>query len=474
MSALVVRPAGGDARRHFPEPARFRMLTTGATQARAAALLLCILAAPPRPAGAQGARPDTMAGHAGHGPSASDAGGEHAGPRLSADVTALGVRTAPSPEGRTRAEGYLTQPVVMGHAPLWRGRVRLTGTLNLEGLTLARGQLTPGIYGEGFVDRRHPHTFVHEAIASVEGAPGGSALRVSVAAGKGFVPFGTDDPMLRPFVLFPVNHHLAQLLERYVAIAGVRVPGLMLEGATFGGDEPTGPWAWPQASRFGEAWSARATALPLDLLRGAGVDALGALELSASHARVPSPEDPTGLGLDQRKSSLAARWTTSGAVTSGRAGGYALVEWARTDEHSGARRAFRYQSVLAEGAVWRPVAGVRLSLAVRGERTARPEEERLLDLFRTVRPHFEQNVLGLTEWRIATVAVSAQPRTGALRLAPFVEVARARPRALVVPSAFEPQRFYRGREQWTLAAGVRLGLGRPHGRMGRYGVAAAH
>ena len=35
--------------------------------------------------------------------------------------------------------------------------------------------------------------------------------------------------------------------------------------------------------------------------------------------------------------------------------------------------------------------------------------------------------------------------------------------------------FVRGsRVQWTLAAGVRLGLGRPHGRMGRYGVAAAH
>jgi hypothetical protein len=94
-----------------------------------------------------------------------------------------------------------------------------------------------------------------------------------------------------------------------------------------------------------------------------------------------------------------------------------------------------------------------------------------------VRPHFEQNVLGLTEWRIATVAVSAQPRTRLLRLlrvAPFVEVARARPRALVVPSAFEPQLFYRGREQWTVAAGMRLGLGRPHGRMGRYGVAATH
>ena len=399
----------------------------------------------------------------------------HERARVSADVTALAVRALRSVEGRTLDEGYLTQPVVMGHAPLWGGRVRLTGTLNLEALTLRGGQLTPGIYGEGFVDRRHPHTFVHEAMASLQGRPLGGPLRLSLAAGKGFVPFGTDDPMLRPFVLFPVNHHLAQLLERYVAVAGARVPGALLEGATFGGDEPTGPWDWPRAARFGEAWAGRATLLPLELAGRGGRAAPGALELSASHARVPSPEDPTGVGLDQRKSSLAARWTTGDdAVTDPAAGGYALLEWARTDELRGARRAFRYQSVLAEASAWRPALGTIVSLAARAERTGRPEEERLLDPFRTVRPHFEQNVLGITEWRIATLAASVQPRAGSLRLAPFVEVARAQPRALVRPSAFQPQLFYRARVQWTLAAGVRLGLGRPHGRMGRYGVAAAH
>jgi hypothetical protein len=103
---------------------------------------------------------------------------------------------------------------------------------------------------------------------------------------------------------------------------------------------------------------------------------------------VPSPEDPTGAGLDQRKSSLAARWAS---VTGAPAGGYALVEWARTDERRGDRRAFRYQSVLAEASAWRPVGlgplgGGALSLAARAERTGRPEEERLLDPFRTVRP----------------------------------------------------------------------------------------
>ncbi|MGZ8491937.1 MAG: hypothetical protein ACXWZS_07010 [Gemmatirosa sp.] len=414
--------------------------------------------------------------HAAHRATADSSPAPHAGhhgPRLSADVTALGVRAA-TVQGRRLSEGYLTQPVVMGHAPLWGGRVQLTGTLNLEALTLRRGQLTPGIYGEGYVDRRHPHTFVHEAMASVLGRPLGGPLAVSLAAGKGFVPFGTDDPMLRPFVLFPVNHHLAQLLERYVAIAGARVPGALVEVARFGGDEPDGPWAWPRIGRFGEAWSARGTLLPLDLARGV---APGTLELSASHARVPSPEDPTGLGLDQRKSSLAARWTTgdqpAAAVTVPSAGGYALVEWARTDEHRGPRRAFRYQSVLAEGSAWRPVLGGVVTVAARAERTGRPEEERMLDPFRTVRPHYEQNVLGITEWRILTVAASVQPSAGRFRLAPFVEAARAAPRALVRPSVFDPQLFYRADAQWTLAAGVRLGLGRPHGRMGRYGVADA-
>jgi hypothetical protein len=210
-------------------------------------------------------------------------------------VTALAVRAAHAPEGRARAEGYLAQPVVMGTRAAARRPLRVTGTLNLEALTLRRGQLTPGIYGEGFVDRRHPHTFVHEAMLSGEARPFGGPVRASLAAGKGFVPFGTDDPMLRPFAFFPVNHHLAQLLERYVAVAGLRAPGLLVEGARFGGDEPAGPWDWPRASRFGEAWSARATAFPLELARG-GPAALGTLELSASLATCRRPRTRPGRG----------------------------------------------------------------------------------------------------------------------------------------------------------------------------------
>ena len=43
----------------------------------------------------------------------------------------------------------------------------------------------------------------------------------SLSAGKGFAPYGTDDPMSRRMVKFPANHHLSQLLERWVAAAAV-------------------------------------------------------------------------------------------------------------------------------------------------------------------------------------------------------------------------------------------------------------
>ena len=452
-------------RRGAPFPAdlasrvhRIRARTPRRAAALPASAAVCALAWSAA-AGAQESAADS-ADHAGHAPHA-------AAPRAMLGAQAIGMvtRAAPALDGRTLVEGYLTQPVIMAHAAPAGGRLRLVGTIDFEGLTLRRGQLNAGAYGEGFVDRRHPHTLVHQAIASVQGAvPGARGVRASLAAGKGFVAFGTDDPMMRPFALFPVNHHLAQILERAVVVGGVRASraagSATLEGSLFNGDEPWSPWSWPRLGRFGDSWAVRATLAPS--LASAGAP----LELQASHARLTSPENPEGGGLDQRKSSLSARWASRGGGT------YALVEWARTDEHRGARRAFRYQSVLAEGSA--RVRGVEL--AARAERTGRPEEERLLDLFRTVRPHLEQNVLGITEWRTVTVsaAVPLRPRgrlaRAGARAAPFVEVARMAPRDVVRPSAFEPFLFYGARTLWSVNAGVRLGIGGHAMRMGRYGV----
>jgi hypothetical protein len=104
---------------------------------------------------------------------------------------------------------------------------------------MERGELSTGAFGEGYVDRRHPHTYLHEAVASGVGALG--PLAFSLSAGRGFAAFGTDDPMVRPFEKYPINHHLSQILERSIVIGALRFGPAILEGSTFGGDEPTSP-----------------------------------------------------------------------------------------------------------------------------------------------------------------------------------------------------------------------------------------
>jgi hypothetical protein len=396
--------------------------------------------------------------------------------QLGAQAVGSVTRLTNAVDGQTRTEGYVSQPALMGHAALAGGHLTLTGTLNFEGLTLARGELLGGVYGEGYVDRRHPHALVHEAIAAVQGSVPGSAgrVQVSLAGGRGFVPFGTDDPMTRPFERYPVNHHLAQILERVVAVGAVRLPRAIVEAAAFDGDEPTGPYAAPRYRRFGDSWATRLTVAPLRT---------ASLELQGSAASVHAPEHPDGGGLDARKWSAAARWasgaplgTPSGAPSGG-GGSYALVEWARTDWMRGGRRVrvagYRDGSVLAEGGVRR----FGVDVVARAERTDRLEEERLVDPFRTVRPAPDVSTLGVTQWSVLTVGVArplgrslGRARVG-VRAAPFAEVSALTPRALVPGAVFEPAPFYGGRRLWALTAGVRLGVGATHARMGRYGVA---
>ena len=92
---------------------------------------------------------------------------------------------------------------------------------------------------------------------------------------------------------------------------------------------------------------------------------------------------------------------------------YGLVEWARTSEAGGF---FVFTSVLAEGA-W--TAG-RHRLQYRFERTERPEEERISD-FRSLRPHLENSILGITRWTVQTVGYEVQAiRTGSIRVRPLV------------------------------------------------------
>jgi len=355
------------------------------------------------------------------------------------------TRVDPIPGGSSLTELRVVHPVLMlrGATGPWRLQI----TLNGEGVTLANGELAPGVAGEGFMDRRHPHTYVHELM--VTGAdllrPVTADIRASISAGKGFVPFGTDDPMSRPPLRFPVNHHLAQILERAVAIASVGAGPVQLEGALFNGDEPERPSQAPNWERFGDSWALRLTAAPLS-----------GLELQGSRAHVHSPEHRAGSGPDQEKWSASARWE--------RRGGYALVEWARTTEANGF---FEFTSVLAEGQ-WR-----RGPHRVYGrlERTDRAEEERTADPFRSVRPHLDDALLGITRWTVATLGYGLRLPLGVLALdaEPIVEGSAGRVRE-TTGSLFDPAGFYGRDTFWSVTVAVRIARGLRGHRMGRYGV----
>jgi hypothetical protein len=372
---------------------------------------------------------------------------------VSVGAQAIGLYTHadPVPGGGSADEVRVVQPALMLHAGIGGRRLTLTATADFEGLTIPGGELAPGDWGEGFMDRRHPHTYAHEIVLSANDLLGrhDGAAELSLSAGKGFVPFGTDDPMARPVVRYPVNHHLAQILERAIAVAAFHRGPATLEASVFNGDEPERPGEWPRIARFADSWSARATLMP-----AAGV------EVQLSHARVKSPEHRAGSGPLEIKWSASARWEGR----PGRHPAYLLAEWARTREAD----FFAYRSLLAEGA-WE--AGAHRLLG-RIEQTDRPEEMRTADPFRSVRPHLDNSVLGRTRWTIATAgyALRLTRADARIRLAPQIEFAWARVRALDGPG-FDPALFY-GREHiWSVNLGLRAGWGMTMHRMGRYGAA---
>jgi hypothetical protein len=359
----------------------------------------------------------------------------------------LGTRVSPAINNRDLTEGYLAQPMLMGEALFPRYGLELSATIDLEGLTLKRGELNPGMYGEGYIDRRHPHTYLHEVVATWKRELGGNNA-VSITAGKGFAPFGTDDPMSRPFVKYPVNHHLAQILERAIVVGAARAGSISLELSRFNGDEPQSASDLPNSGRLFDSWSGRLS----------GRFWTGS-EIQASFANVISPEVAVGGGLNQKKWSASARYE--------RAVFYGLAEVAQTREYESGREAFSFNTMLAEASL----TGKPGMIAIRAERTERPEEERLADLFRTPVPPSDLSILGRTRWTTVTANAS---RSFSLRtlatVSPFVEVARAHASAIEQPSVFDPKSFYGSDVIWSISAGMRFGVGMKHSRMGRYGA----
>ena len=381
-------------------------------------------------------------------------GAQELPPTLAIGAHAIGLltRATNTPEARTLTEAYLTQPIVTADARTrW---LQAMGMLNLEGVTLRRGELDLGEWGEGYVDRRHPHAYLHELM--VGAATPDAPVMTSVYAGRGFVPFGSDDPMSRPFVSYPVDHHLAQILERLTVVGAVRARALLLEAAAFDGDEPLDPSTPQLARRFGDSWSVRGTLLH-------DFESLGNAELAASFANVKSPEYREGQGMDQRKAHASLRLTGGGRFTR-----YALVELARTTDVDRGRPLYTFDAALAEGALCRGDAG----LALRWERADRPEEERLVDLFRAPRPATDLSILGITQWTTLTVAAALPAvRLFSAHAAPFVEAARIRVDRTTA-ALFDPVRFYGSDLMWRTSVGLRLGAGHDHAREGRYGAAS--
>ena len=379
----------------------------------------------------------------------------------------VGVTTVNGrPGGGTITEGFVTRPVISAHVSSPRAVLTTQIELNLEGVTLPRGELNPGIYGEGYYDRRHPHTLFHDAVVTLQTPSVGlTRVRTSLAVGRGFAPFGTDDPMSRPFLKFPANHHLAQLLERIIAVGAVSIPvgesaTAAFEASTFNGDDPIGPFIAPQWSRFGDSWSGRATfvAQPQSI----------SIEGQVSYADVRSPDVAAGGGLDHRKSSASLR-----IQTARRWRPYVLVEFATTSAFVGESKAYDYSTWLVEGALH-----VRSTdVGMRVERADRVEDERFLDPFRSPRPPHDFLNLGVTRWTSLTGHLGQSFERGVLAervtVAPFIEATVATPRPLIRGSVFDPLIFYGRRHVWAVSLGTRVGLGSStHGRMGRYGAGA--
>lgn len=347
-------------------------------------------------------------------------------------------------------EFYLTQPAVMLNIESPGSRLTLRTTLNFEGLTQPDGELTFGGWGEAFIDRRHPHTLLHEFMLSVNmwDFAGGD---LSVSAGKGFASYGTDDPMARPVVKYPTNHHLSQILERWTVNGVYLNRGWSIEAALFGGAEPESPWDMSNIESFGDSWSTR-----IAKRFGPGFGPMAETEVSASFGRVREVHHDEAVVTRLYNAALRhERAYTFGTV-------YGLVEGSKSepDEADG------YFSLLGE-----------TQLRTRGhqpyvrvEYATRPEYERegapgTADFFRY---DHDSHAIGATRWLISTLGYGYQLTGYPVSARPFVELQYNRVQA--ERGGIEPADLFERDTFWGLSAGFRVFLGGDPMRMGSYGI----
>ena len=348
---------------------------------------------------------------------------------------------------------YATQPAIMADLASPGRRVVLRTTLNVEAWTQRDGEITYGGWGEGFIDSRHPHTLLHEAMLTVNWWQlHGGAL--SLSAGKGFAPYGTDDPMSRPAVKYPTNHHLSQVLERWTANAAYLRNGWSLEAGLFGGAEPDGPYDLRNIGSFGDSWSARLTTR-----FGSGVGPAAPWELSASHASITESHD--GAAATTRLYNTAVRH----AASHGAADVYALLEGSLSNPDEGKG----HFSLLGE---------LQLGLGrerrhapyARVEYASRPEYERLglpgsAGFFRY---DHDSHEIGATRWLATTLGYGYTATGGIVSVRPYAElqhdyVAAAR-------GGIHPRELYGAPSIWSVSVGARVFVGGGPMRMGSYGA----
>jgi hypothetical protein len=362
-------------------------------------------------------------------------------------IVTAGLADRGSPLRET--EPYLTQPALMLNLESPGQRLVLRTTLNFEALTQPHGELTFGGWGEGFIDRRHPHTLLHEAMVSANlwDFAGGA---LSVSAGKGFAPYGTDDPMSRPVAKYPTNHHLSQILERWTANVVYVRGAWSLEAGLFGGQEPDGPYDFSNISSFGDSWSTR-------VIRRFGGTGTGApWEVSASYGSVAEThhgeKDRTALVNGYLRHAGVHRWGTL----------YGMVEASRSEPEGEARG---YYALVGE-----TMAGIgRHRPYLRMELATRPEYERETDEDGFFRYDHDAHAIGSSRWLIASAGYGWQVSGSPLGAIPFVEAQHNR--VWGGRGDIDPQALFGGSSFWSVSAGVRLflGSGGPM-RMGSYGL----
>lgn len=361
---------------------------------------------------------------------------------IAAHAVAVWHSTNPNASGSAERRLQLVHPMISIDLPVARW-LSIRATANAEGWTIPNGELVLGNWGEGFVDRRHPHTYLHELIADATvDLRCERGCRLGGFLGKGFVSFGSDDPMTRHPLRYPINHHLAQILERAVVGAQAQYGPVLWEATVFNGDEPERPGQLPRiGGRFGDSWATRLTVRPV-----------ATLDLTLSRASVASPEHRPGAGASQSKWHGAVRWS-DGATT-------LFAEWARTSELG---EFFVFETRLAEFS--RAIGSTTVSLRL--EQTTRPEEERQTAT-RSNRPHLENSILGTTGWSTATLTASRRMPLGRWSLSPLVELTYGRIAART--GVFDPRITYGRTTFVALSAGVRWQWGGGGHDVGRYAL----